>query len=421
MRRSATVVLMAALVTTLLWIAGHAQAAPVESGPRLVKIDSGVYAATGARVAVEPAGRSGLIPISPTRVLDTREGLGTGGVRAPIGQGQTITLDLKDIVPSNTSTAVLNLIGTQTTSYTYLTIWPAEDAQPSSSNISLDPNTTRANAVQVAVGVSRVLKVYNSAGSAHAIMDLAGYYKVNEGARYTPKTPVRVFDTRGGQGPVGPSSSTVVDFTPHVSATATAVTFNLTGVLATAHTFVTAWPNGTSQPGVSNLNLNPGEVTPNLVTVRLGADKKVRLYNNAGSVDLLADLAGYYSADAGFWYYSTTPSRLLDTRMPGEGPGLEPHRPLVVAGFQDEIRAVVTNMTGTNTSASGTVVAWPGGQSQPFVSNLNLVTGQTAANLAIAGVGRQGDFNGINFANQAGYVDIILDAAGYFGDYAPVG
>jgi hypothetical protein len=31
------------------------------------------------------------------------------------------------------------------------------------------------------------------------------------------------------------------------------------------------------------------------VTVGLGADGRVTLYNSAGSIDLIADLAGYYT------------------------------------------------------------------------------------------------------------------------------
>jgi len=46
------------------------------------------------------------------------------------------------------------------------------------------------------------------------------------------------------------------------------------------------------------LNLGRGETRPNLVTVQVGAGGKVDLYNHAGSVNLIADVAGYYSADS---------------------------------------------------------------------------------------------------------------------------
>ena len=47
-------------------------------------------------------------------------------------------------------------------------------------------------------------------------------------------------------------------------------------------------------PEASNLNFTAGETIPNLVIVPVGADGKVDFYNDAGSVNLVADLAGCY-------------------------------------------------------------------------------------------------------------------------------
>lgn len=421
LRRSTTAVVVAALAGTLFAAGGQAQAAP-EDNTRAVEVADGAYKKLGkARAAAEPEpeGRSGFTPVTPKRVLDTREGLGTGGAKTPIGQGKTITLDLSADLPVGTSAAVLNLTGTQTTNFTYLTIWPVEVPQPESSNINLDPNSTRSNATSVAVGASRKLNIFNNGGSAHAILDLSGHYNLNVGDKYTPKTPERVLDTRNGA-PVGPQGSVVVDFSGKVPAEATAVTFNLTGIFASGYTFVTAFPNGSTQPYVSNLNLNPNEITPNLVTVQLGADKKVKLYNNVGNVHLAVDLAGYFAPNSGFWFYPTPPSRLFDTRDPEIGP-ISPERPLILFGLHPEIRAIVGNLTGTGPTAAGYVTAWPANQNQPFVSNLNLAAGQTAANMMSVGVGPDPDpqfpGNSINFANSAGSLHLILDAAGFYGEY----
>jgi hypothetical protein len=45
---------------------------------------------------------------------------------------------------------------------------------------------------------------------------------------------------------------------------------------------------------VSNLDFAKGETFPNLVIVPVGSDGKVDFYNEAGSVNLVADLADYY-------------------------------------------------------------------------------------------------------------------------------
>jgi hypothetical protein len=54
------------------------------------------------------------------------------------------------------------------------------------------------------------------------------------------------------------------------------------------------WPEGI-RTETSNLNTKAGENIPNLVLARVGADGKVRLYNDNGSVHLLADVVGYFS------------------------------------------------------------------------------------------------------------------------------
>jgi hypothetical protein len=71
---------------------------------------------------------------------------------------------------------------------------------------------------------------------------------------------------------------------------------NLTATGPTASSYVTAYPDGTARPAQgSNLNFTKGETIPNLVTVPVGADGKIDLYNSGGSVNLVADLFGYFA------------------------------------------------------------------------------------------------------------------------------
>ncbi len=75
----------------------------------------------------------------------------------------------------------------------------------------------------------------------------------------------------------------------------TAVVLNVTATNPTASSYVTVYPDGTTRPVASNLNFTAGETIPNLVTVPVGSDGAVDFYNDAGSVNLVADLAGYYT------------------------------------------------------------------------------------------------------------------------------
>jgi hypothetical protein len=57
---------------------------------------------------------------------------------------------------------------------------------------------------------------------------------------------------------------------------------------------VTVFPTS-PRPVASNLNLSTGAVRPNLVTVKVNqAAGTVTIYNEAGSIDLVADVAGWY-------------------------------------------------------------------------------------------------------------------------------
>ena len=104
-------------------------------------------------------------------------------------------------------------------------------------------------------------------------------------------------DTRTGlgvpTGPLAPGATVRLDLSGLVPQDATAVVLNVTEVGATTPGFLTVYPDGDARPGVSNLNWQDAGAHPNLVTVRLGG-RAVLFFNAVGSVDVLADLAGYY-------------------------------------------------------------------------------------------------------------------------------
>ena len=74
-----------------------------------------------------------------------------------------------------------------------------------------------------------------------------------------------------------------------------AVILNVTAVNNTTNSFVTVYPNGVGQPLASNLNPIAGRITSNLVTVPVGVNGQILLFNAFGSTDLVADVFGWYS------------------------------------------------------------------------------------------------------------------------------
>ncbi|GAB2977006.1 hypothetical protein GCM10027184_28970 [Saccharothrix stipae] len=373
-----------------------------------------VVPAGPAAVAEPPAAAAGstYTALSPTRVLDTRSG------RGPIGAGGTTTVDLAGRVPASATAVVVNLTGTEPTADTYVTASPHGQTRPVVSNLNLRAGETRANLVTVIVGADRVLDLYNNAGSTHVVVDLAGYYSTGTGSRFLPVQPNRVLSVRAGAG-----STTTLDLSWAVPQSATAVALNVTAATATANTFVTAWPAGGARPNASTVNVPTGGTNPNLTTVALGAGRLVNLYNNAGVVELLVDIQGFYTPEFGALFTPLAPQRIFDTRD-GTGNydqnrtpiGQAQHRSVVPgAAVPNEAIGAVVNITGIAPTADTHITAWQYTNIHgPWTSNLNLTRGQTAANLAVVEIGGEVDSGRFYAYNNAGDAHVAIDLAGYF-------
>ena len=112
--------------------------------------------------------------------------------------------------------------------------------------------------------------------------------------------PARILDTREPIGvpvaaAVGPDTSITVQVAGvgGVPANATGVVVTLTATEATADTFVTATPTGTPRAATSVLNPGVTKAIANTITIGLGTDGKIDLYNKFGNVHLIADVSGY--------------------------------------------------------------------------------------------------------------------------------
>ena len=124
--------------------------------------------------------------------------------------------------------------------------------------------------------------------------------------RFVAIAPCRLADTRGNgfSGAFGPPSlvaSSTRDFPVAgqcgVSATAQAVSLNVTVVSPDRAGFIGIWPGGDPQPNplVSSLNYVAGQVVPNAVVAPLGSTGAMTVLT-VGKTDLLLDVNGYYEA-----------------------------------------------------------------------------------------------------------------------------
>jgi hypothetical protein len=248
--------------------------------------------------------------------------------------------------------------------------------------------------------------------------------------KFVPLAPRRILDTRQGLG----APLAILGIGAHVdlqiadvigvpAALVSAVVLNVTATDAARAGYVSVYPSGTRRPTVSNLNLEAvGQTVAGLVTVKVGANGSVTLFTSGGT-HLVADIAGYYTpsgATTDGRLQTATPQRILDTR---EGLGAASVKlaaggqidlqvlgagPIPVAG----VSAVVMNLTADQALANGFVTVWPTGAPRPVVSNLNLVAGETRANLVVVPIGVAGK---VSLFTMGG-ADLIADVAGWFTD-----
>jgi alpha-tubulin suppressor-like RCC1 family protein len=289
--------------------------------------------------------------------------------------------------------------------------------------------------VLVAMVASTVMGVSRSeAVSAQTMLPLPDPPTAREW--YTPVVPARVLDTRPGMAtidgggrpgiPLGPGQRLGVPVLGRGGVPSTgvsAVVMNVTATNPTGPTYLTVWPQGAARPTASNLNVVAGQTIPNLVVAKVGAGGGVDVFNFAGTVDVLVDVAGYVPSTDGFT--PLNPARLLDTR-----PGFStidtlgrPGTPLGGAGQLDlpilgrggvpttGVDAVVLNVTATNVTAPSFITVHPAGSPRPTASNLNMVPGQTVPNLVVAKLGASGM---VTVYNHNGSADVVADVAGYF-------
>ncbi len=383
------------------------------------------------------------VPLTPTRVLDTRTGIGSSA--GPIGPGQTLTLTVAGAngVPAmpGASAVVLNVTAVVPTQGSFLTVWPDGQPQPTASNLNFVASETVANLVEVQLGTTGAVDFFNPFGSVQVVADLEGYVATSatgSAGLFNPMAGVRVLDTRTGTGvphpgPVGPSSTInvpVTGGTTGVPATGvSAVVFNLTVTQPTAPSDVTAFPDSTSRPTASNINFGAGETIANRVIVPV-VNGYVSLYNVQGDVQLIADINGYFTnssvpANSGSDFNAEAPVRIVDTRpnsgIPYSGATLQPNGTLLVqvAGSAGvplmsstaPPTAVVLNLTEASANAPSFLTVYPSDVSRPGISDDNFVSGQVQPNLVVVKLSSLGQ---LSFYNAQGMTNIVVDVEGWY-------
>jgi hypothetical protein len=415
--------------------------------------DSYSYSSTG------PLPSNPYTAVSPFRVCDTRPvapgiasnpcntGVGSGPITSGASRAVTVT---GGVVPSTATAVVVNLTAIAPTQGTFVTLYPTGQTRPNTSNVNPRAGAVVANLVEVAVGTSGNIQVFNDLGTINVALDIEGYVdSTSTGTFNAAAAPVRICDTRAAGGgvpanrcntsgvsPIGAGVTLTFNVngvpSPVPGAGVTAVVFNLTAIAPTKATVLTAFAGGTSRPVASNLNLNAGAAVPNRVIVPVtcaAGNCTVSIWNSVGSVNIAVDIDGWFTTGTTVKFTALTPARVCNTQFGNSsdfgcakaliGPGHVLNIDVagiggvpIVGGAGSPI-AVVINVTAVNATATTFITVYPGpaGSTRPNASDLNVPAAQTETNLVVVAVGSDGT---ISLFNDLGNVNLIVDVSGYY-------
>jgi len=296
------------------------------------------------------------------------------------------------------------------------------------------------------------------------------------GGEYHPRAPERIFDTRTTWGivpindvePFGAkplrTASPTVDPTfdiqvlglggvPPDGPDVLAVAVSITVIQPTQTGFLGAYATGS--PSLNSVvNFGFGQTVPNLTIVRPGNNGKVTIQlhgSAAGTAHVAVDVFGWWST-SGYAATGTvddgdergarlevpaTPGRIIDTRdvnSPMGTPGSKPGDPMgpseylavqirgakvlgtntTIVPNSPDVVGVLLNVTAVLPTTTTFMSLVPEAITpMPTTSNLNLVPGQTKANLVIVPVGSDGK---VHVFNAKGYTDVAIDVMGVLVD-----
>jgi len=381
---------------------------------------------------------AGYFPLTPVRVLDSRNGTGLSGLFSA-NVPRTFAVGGTHGIPANAVAITGNLTVTGQTAAGYVSLTPSPTANPPSSTLNFPVGDNRANNVTIALGAGGTLSaVYKAAAGkhTHVILDVTGYFLAGSGQTYTPLSPVRVLDSRSGTAlgqttfQANVAKNFLVADGVAIPSSATAVTANLTVTGQTKAGYVSLTPTDDNNPTTSTINFPVKDNRANGLTIPLDpiTGKVSAVYKAAsGTVDLILDVTGYYSSTggAGLLFHPLNPGRRIDTRLPlgfiGFGNGLSgpqgtTSRSAEIAGHDGvpaTAAAITGNLTVTAQTGAGFVSVTDTSVASPTTSTINFPLADNRANGITVPLG-SGDLWFIYEATASKHVQLILDITGYF-------
>ena len=391
-----------------------------------------------APVPSVPSAGPDYVPVTPSRLFDTRPGT-PPALRTVAKQqvGPTVTLEVQvtdlpgALVPATGVGAVsLNVTATNAGQNGFVTATPCI-SNGESSSLNFPSATDRANLVILPVS-ARGTVCFSSSTPVDIVVDVNGWFRADAG--FVPVTPTRVFDTRQGTpaalravakqlvGPLTPLRLKLTDLPGGLvpASGVGAVSLNVTATGSSAAGFVTVTACGPVGE-VSNVNFQANTDVANAVLTPVSRAGEVCFVSNV-DVHVVVDVNGWLKMPSGFT--PVTPTRVFDTR-PGTPAALRavtkqqvgPTSPLKVrladllGGIvpASGVGAVSLTVTATGSAQRGFVTVTPCGPVGE-ASSVNFQAGTATANAVLTPLSSAGE---VCFTADVP-VDVVVDVSGWF-------
>lgn len=350
--------------------------------------------------------------LTPTRLIDTRSGLGTDA--RPLGSGCTLTVDPH--APADATAVVVNVTSVLPAINGYLTAYPCGAQRPLASIVPSVGGRIVAGTAVVPLSADGTFCVFSSTAT-DLVIDLTGIYQTVGGQAFQPVAPVRRFDSRGGV--ILPAGTVVrvqiggTNAAPP-AATGAAVTVHSTNALGPG--FVTIWPCGADRPTTSILNATTGSSVTNHAQVGLDGYGGLCLFAS-NSMHLVLDVSGWFGPGASTAFHAMMPQRVLDTRenvgLAGSF-GANQNRAVAVTGVgavpASGVAAVAAEVTEVGATQAGFITVHP---CMATVPNLSMVRNfaYSVAATTVAGIV---DSSGRWCLRPNVAMDILIDISGWY-------
>ncbi len=367
--------------------------------------------ATPARWTAPAARGLGLVPLVPARLFDSRSGDAVAGgcYLAPQARYDVQVTGRGGVPASGVAAVVLNVVSVDPDRATFLAAYPAGSTAPSTSSVNALPGESTAASVVVPVGTGGKVSVLNGTGASDLVVDVTGYFPSDgSGARYQPApAAVRALDERVERG----SWSAVTAGLPS-GTTAVVTNVVLDGSSTAGYGSVTPRPLAHA-PATSALNVQGGKVATNRVITQVESGGAA-IYTSTNT-RAVVDVTGWFGG-SGASYYPLAPQRLVDTRSGTGADRLSGGEQTVLtltgaAGVPAGVTAVAVTMTLTGSERATHATVWKQGRPQPATSDLNIVPGDSKANLVLAPVDSSGR---VLIELDRGSADLVVDVLGYY-------